>query len=150
MNSKLGMLILGLPKLARITSQPILVSSVNKSLRELSCVNKLVRANFSTTPLKSNRKESDSAQQNEAPAVAKARLAIAFTCKVCDERVHRTFYKQSYEKGVVIIKCPKCANHHIIADNLGWFSDLKGKKCVFYSNFYQRELLNNSFKPNLF
>jgi hypothetical protein len=58
------------------------------------------------------------------------RLGIAFTCNVCDERVTRTFLKQSYEKGVVIIKCPKCLNHHIIADNLGWFSDLKGKKCV--------------------
>ena len=58
------------------------------------------------------------------------RLGIAFTCNVCDERITRTFLKQSYEKGVVIIKCPKCLNHHIIADNLGWFSDLKGKKCV--------------------
>ena len=62
--------------------------------------------------------------------VPPARLAITITCKVCEERVSRTFHKQSYEKGVVIIKCPKCNNHHIIADNLGWFNDLKGKKCV--------------------
>ena len=58
------------------------------------------------------------------------RMAIKFTCKVCDERLSRTFLKQSYEKGVVLIKCPKCLNHHIIADNLNWFTDLNGKKCV--------------------
>ncbi len=56
------------------------------------------------------------------------RLAITFTCKICSERMSRTFLKSSYEKGVVIIKCVKCLNNHIIADNLGWFSDLNGKK----------------------
>jgi hypothetical protein len=58
------------------------------------------------------------------------RLAIAFTCKVCNERMTRTFLKKSYEEGVVLIRCTKCLNNHIIADNLGWFSDLNGKKFV--------------------
>lgn len=58
------------------------------------------------------------------------RLSITFTCNVCGERLTRTFLKESYEKTVVIIKCSGCSNHHIIADNLGWFSDLNGKKCV--------------------
>lgn len=76
---------------------------------------------FSTTHLRSSGVE-----ENEKTNLA--RLAITFTCKVCSNRLSRTFYKQSYEKGVVIIKCPQCKNHHIIADNLGWFSDLNGKK----------------------
>ena len=79
---------------------------------------------FTTTSSRRNTVEETSSNANLP------RLGIAFTCNVCDERITRTFLKQSYEKGVVIIKCPKCLNHHIIADNLGWFSDLKGKKCV--------------------
>lgn len=67
--------------------------------------------------------QSDQIDQSKLP-----RLSITFTCNVCQERLTRTFLKKSYEKGVVLIKCPKCCNHHIIADNLGWFSDLKGKK----------------------
>ena len=58
----------------------------------------------------------------------KRRLAITFTCKVCNERMTRTFLKKSYEEGVVLVRCTKCLNNHIIADNLGWFSDLNGKK----------------------
>ena len=85
---------------------------------------------FSTTHFHRN---SDTNTNNTASASSDSalpRLGIVFTCKICDERISRTFLKQSYEKGVVIIKCTKCLNHHIIADNLGWFSDLNGKKCV--------------------
>jgi hypothetical protein len=70
------------------------------------------------------------------------RLAITFTCKICDERLTRTFLKKSYEEGVVLVRCTKCLNNHIIADNLGWFSDLNGKK---FEIFFKKIIKNNFF-----
>jgi hypothetical protein len=55
---------------------------------------------------------------------ASSRMGVQFRCKVCEHTLQKTFTRQSYEQGVVIIRCDSCSNLHLIADNLGWFKDL--------------------------
>ncbi|CAM9967322.1 unnamed protein product [Scytosiphon promiscuus] len=51
------------------------------------------------------------------------KMTIVFTCTVCETRTAKSFAKLSYEKGVVIARCPGCHNLHLIADRLGWFEE---------------------------
>lgn len=50
-------------------------------------------------------------------------LAMFFTCNKCNTRSGKTFSKDSYQKGVVLIRCDGCDSLHLVADNLGWFRD---------------------------
>mmetsp|Transcript_25484 Transcript_25484/g.36524 ORF Transcript_25484/g.36524 Transcript_25484/m.36524 type:complete len:262 (+) Transcript_25484:1-786(+) len=54
------------------------------------------------------------------------KLAIVYTCGVCETRTAQKFTEQAYLHGVVICRCPGCDNLHLIADRLGYFEDPDG------------------------
>jgi len=79
------------------------------------------------------RFESSSAlsRGSNTPAEAEAaepRFQLTFTCTVenCSERSTHEFTKRAYEKGIVLVTCPKCKNRHLIADHIGWFKETEG------------------------
>lgn len=73
-------------------------------------------------PLRHVRLAHEDAGRNLGKLEGKMRLM--FTCKKCDTRTSKLISKLAYEKGVVIVRCDGCKNNHLIADNLGWFSEI--------------------------
>lgn len=59
-----------------------------------------------------------------------SKMMLSFKCKICETRVTKFISKIGYEKGVVIVRCHGCKNNHLVADNLGWFSDLNGLRNI--------------------
>lgn len=65
---------------------------------------------------------------NKMAFVGAETIGISFTCDAsgCGERITKSVRRRSYEKGTVLIQCPQCQKHHIIADNYGLYREMTG------------------------
>lgn len=62
--------------------------------------------------------------------VGNDRIGISFVCTAndCNTRVVKSCRRHSYERGTVIMQCPKCEKFHIIADHKNMYSQITGGK----------------------
>ncbi|XP_078686023.1 uncharacterized protein LOC144918833 isoform X2 [Branchiostoma floridae x Branchiostoma belcheri] len=86
-----------------------------------------------TTQVSNNQgalKEDVQGESASLGQVEPEKMQLIYTCKVCQTRSVKVISKVAYTKGVVIVKCSGCDNNHLIADNLGWFSQEQGRRNV--------------------
>lgn len=99
-----------------------------KQVRNLSL--QVPRLGSSKTPNEEAAPQASEAQttgggKSQLGTIESVKMILGFTCEVCSTRNNKMISKQAYTKGVIIVKCEGCTNNHLIADNLGWFTDKK-------------------------
>eukprot|EP00040_Diaphanoeca_grandis_P002699 m.22466 g.22466 ORF g.22466 m.22466 type:complete len:185 (-) comp13830_c0_seq1:104-658(-) len=108
-------------------STPIYQRSLLNRIEQRVQQSKLLSTKPANNDVATEQPSTDATSSQTLGHIEKPRMAITFTCNVCETRATKTFTKHSYEKGVVIIRCDGCEKNHLIADNLGWFLDAAGK-----------------------
>lgn len=90
----------------RVASQPFLNSIGAPRARRFHSSSRLLQSTISGVST------SSSAESEAQKGQLEPRLQLTFTCSVtdCSERSTHEFTKRAYQKGIVIVQCPKCKN----------------------------------------
>ncbi|KAK9078417.1 hypothetical protein SSX86_002474 [Deinandra increscens subsp. villosa] len=94
-----------------------------RQTRKLSESSSIENSVTTDHPAISNNTDVKFTTKSELKVSPRHDLAMMFTCKVCETRSLKTISRESYEKGVVVVRCGGCDNHHLIADHLGIFGE---------------------------
>ncbi|KAI3517230.1 hypothetical protein L1887_16443 [Cichorium endivia] len=102
------------------TSNPTVKTTVEE--REASS-SESIENSVSVAPSATEKTEVTFTAKSELKISPRHDLAMMYTCKVCETRSVKTISRESYEKGVVVVRCSGCDNYHLIADHLGIFGE---------------------------